>query len=223
VPARNRVLPAGDIVAVAGRGAWMGNRGCLHIGLEVVRPSRSRAWLVCRLSFRDRRVPQWAPRRYTPLFFLDEAVAFAAGHRPCGECRRHDYLRFRDTAGAATVAELDARLQAERRAGPVRRSWDLPDGSFVRTATGPALVLGDALIGWDDRSYRYTEALPRPRVGTVEVLTPPTTVAVLRNGFRLQIDAGAVRAAGQPRAGTAPADDVAPDRTSGPASDAASA
>src|ERR1700761_3823784 len=117
---RNRVLPDGSIVAVAGRGAWMGNRGCLHEGHEIVRPWRLRAWITCQLSFRGRRVAQWAPRRYTPLFFYDEAVAFAAGHRPCGECRHRDYLAYRDAAGAATAEALDARLHAERQAGPAR-------------------------------------------------------------------------------------------------------
>jgi hypothetical protein len=111
---RNRVRPDGSIVAVPARGAWMGNRGCLHEGHQIVRPWRLRAWLTCRLSFRGRHVEQWAPRRYTPLFFLDEAVAFAAGHRPCGECRHHDYLAYRDTPGAASAGELDARLDAKR-------------------------------------------------------------------------------------------------------------
>jgi len=186
---RNRVLPDGSIVAVPGRGAWMGNRGCLHVGHEIVRPWRLRAWLVCRLSFRGRRVEQWAPRRYTPLFFYDEAVAFAAGHRPCGECRWHAYLAYRDAAGAASAGELDARLDAERRAGPVRASWaDLPDGAFVLAADGPALVLGDQIVQWDNAAYRYGGAASRPRSGRVDVLTPPTTVGVLRDGFPVQID-----------------------------------
>ena len=119
---RNRVLPDSSIVAVPAPRAWMGNRGCLHDGREIVRPWRLRARLVCRLSFRGRHVAPWAPRCYPPLFFLDEAVAFAVWHRPCGECRRNDYLAYRDAAGAATAGELDARLHAERRARPARVS-----------------------------------------------------------------------------------------------------
>jgi hypothetical protein len=186
----NRVLPDSSIVAVPARGAWMGNRGCLHEGHEIVRPWRLRAWLVCRLSFRGRHVAQWAPRRYTPLFFLDEAVAFAAGHRPCGECRHHDYLAYRDAAGAASAGELDARLHAERQAGPARVPWrDLPDGAFALSADGPALVLGDRLIRWDDKTYAYATAATRPRTGRVDVLTPPTTLGVLRNGVPVHVDA----------------------------------
>ena len=185
---RNRVLPDGSIVAVPARGAWMGNRGCLHEGHQIVRPWRLRAWLVCRLSFRGRQVAQWAPRRYTPLFFLDEAVAFAAGHRPCGECRHHDYLAYRDAAGAASAGELDARLHAERLAGPARVPWrDLPDGAFALTPEGPALVLGDRLIRWNDQAYAYGTTAPRPRSGSVDALTPPTTLDVLRTGFPVQI------------------------------------
>jgi hypothetical protein len=192
---RNRVLPDGSIVAVPARGAWMGNRGCLHEGHEIVRQWRLRAWIVCRLSFRDRRVAQWAPRRYTPLFFHDEAVAYAAGHRPCGECRRGDYLAYRDAAGAATVSDLDARLHAERRDGPARASWrDLPDGAFVLSSAGPALVLGDRIVGWDDGAYTYGAAAPRPRSGRVNVLTPPTTLDILRHGVPVQVDDAAGRA-----------------------------
>jgi hypothetical protein len=167
----------------------MGNRGCLHEGHEIVRAWRSRAWIVCRLSFRGRRVAQWAPRRYTPLFFYDEAVAFAAGHRPCGECRRHDYLAYRNAAGVVTAGELDARLHAERQAGPARASWrDLPDGAFVLSPDGPALVLGDRVVGWDNEAYAYGTAAPRPRSGSIDVLTPPTTLDVLRNGLPVQVD-----------------------------------
>jgi hypothetical protein len=185
---RNRVQPDGSIVAVSGRGAWMGNRGCLHAGHEIVRPWRLRAWLVCRLSFRGRRVAQWAPGRYTPLFFYDEAVAFAAGHRPCGECRRHDYLAYRDATGATDVHELDARLHADRQAGPSRAQWrDLPDGAFALSPDGPVLVVGDRIVAWDDAAYRYGQAAPRPQAGRVDVLTPPTTLDVLRRGFPIQI------------------------------------
>jgi hypothetical protein len=87
-PARNRVSPRGDIIAVAGRGAWLGNRGRLHEGRgarDIVRNSRGKAWITCVLEFRGRHSEQWAPNHYTQLFFLDEAVAFAAGHRPCAD------------------------------------------------------------------------------------------------------------------------------------------
>lgn len=172
----------------------MGNRGCLHEDHQIVRRWRLRAWLVCRLSFRGRRVPQWAPGRYTPLFFYDEAVAFAAGHGPCGECRRHAYLAYRDAAGAASVRELDARLHAQRQADPARASWrDLPDGAFLLAPGGPALVLDDRIVAWDDKGYAYGTAAPRPRSGSVDVLTPPITLDVLlqrRAGIAAQVEMG---------------------------------
>ena len=103
-PRRNRVTPLGDIVAAPLRGAWCGNRGNLHDrGTDVVRFHDGKLWIVCALEYRNRRLEQWAPGRYTLLFFHDEAVAFAAGHRPCALCRRTDYQRYRD-GWAATHA-----------------------------------------------------------------------------------------------------------------------
>jgi hypothetical protein len=129
------------------------------------------------------------------LFFFDEAVAFAAGHRPCGECRRTDYLAYRDAAGAVNVAELDRRLDAERRAGPTRVDWrDVPGGAFIRTPDGMALAFGDALVAWDDARYRYGPPASRPRTGRVEVITPPTTLEVLRAGVAVDIDDAAMSA-----------------------------
>ena len=103
-PARNRVTPLGEVVAAPGRGAFMGNRGRLHEGAgtrDVRRHHVGRAWITCVLDFRDRRVAQWHPHHYTPLFLLDEPLALAAGHRPCAECRRADFNRFRDLVAEA--------------------------------------------------------------------------------------------------------------------------
>lgn len=213
-PARNRVTPLGDIVAVVGRGAWMGNRGVLHQGRgarDIVRNSRNRAWITCALSFRGRELPQWEPGRYTQLFFLDEAVALAAGHRPCAECRRGDYHRYR-SAWARTspgprggeerpalpfANEMDAQLAQERadpRTGARRwheAGWaDLPEGTFVLLDAGPAVVLGDHLALWSpDNSYG--RHLDRPRTGGATVVTPPAGVGVLRAGYPVQIDEAA--------------------------------
>ena len=206
-PARNRVGPLGDILAVPGRGAWMGNRGRLHEGRgtrDVVRNHRTTAWLICMLSFKDRRVAQWDPHRYTPLFFLDEAVAFAAGHRPCAECRRSAFTTFQDawqqTQGGARprAGEMDAQLRAERRRDGTgaRRlhhvNWSsLPDGAFVLIDQGPAVVVGDHLAVWDGTQNRYGPHFPRPSTGTAAVVTPPSTVAILRAGYPVQVDAAA--------------------------------
>lgn len=202
LPARNRVSPLGDIIAVSGRGAWMGNRGRLHEGRgtrDIVRNHQHRTWITCVLSFRGRRVAQWEPNRYTPLFFLDEAVALAAGHRPCGECRHGAYHTFKmlwseTHSGAIESAKtMDAQLHRERTdRAEFRTPWnELPDGVFVATNSGPAVVVGDQLAVWDERDNVYRGKLPRPRPGVATVLTQPSTVAILRAGYRVQIDGSA--------------------------------
>jgi hypothetical protein len=198
--ARNRVSPLGEIIAVSGRGAWMGNRGRLHEGTgtrEVVRNHQHKTWITCVLSFRGRRVPQWEPNRYTPLFFLDEAVALAAGHRPCGECRHGAYITYRtlwaETHGGATpyAKDMDTQLHLERTGRDEPRApWvSLPDGVFVATDRGPAVVVADHLAVWDQHENNYRDTLSRPSSGSTTVLTPPSTVAILRAGYPVQISA----------------------------------
>lgn len=203
-PMRNRVTPTGDIVAVPLRGAWTGNRGNIHRGTEIVRFHGGSLWIICALRFRDYRMTQWAPGRYTVLFFHDEAVALAAGHRPCALCRRADYQAYREAwrarrgeGSVPSAAEMDRRLHGERivRGTHTRRvhpmPWSaLPDGAFVALDDGPAIVLGDALLPWTTEGYG-TAATTRPRAGTVDVITPPSTVAALVAGYRPQIDTGA--------------------------------
>lgn len=198
-PARNRVSPLGDVIAVAGRGAWMGNRGRLHEGRgsrDIVCNHQGKTWITCRLSFKDRHYPQWEPRRFTPLFLLDEAVAFAAGHRPCAECRRQDYHAYRDAwveghGGTMPYAKnMDDQLHRERLGrGPYDARWDsLPDGVFVMTDAGPAVLAGDHLAVWSATDNAYRQHLSRPRVGDARVITPQSNVHVLRAGCPVQID-----------------------------------
>jgi hypothetical protein len=201
-PARNRVTPHGEIVAVAGRGAWMGNRGRLHEGRDardIVRNHQTKNWITCKLEFKGRHAPQWAPNHYTQLFFLDEAVAFAAGHRPCAECRRGDYNAYRRAWSqnhcetTAYAKDMDDRLHRER-TDPAEHllPWSaLPGGVFVTTEDGPAVAVDDHLAVWDERAYAYRRRLPRPAAGSASVLTPPSSVAVLRAGYPVQIDLGA--------------------------------
>jgi hypothetical protein len=198
-PARNRVTPAGDIEALDIRGAWTGNRGILHRDHEIVRFHASDLWITCALQFKDWGRPQWLPGRWTHLFFLDEAVSFAAGHRPCATCRRADYNAYR-AAWAADLAcdvpsakAMNRQLHSERIVrGTHRRRlhpmpWpSLPDGTFVMLDQTAALVVGDRLTEWTNTGYGAGR--PRPRSGTASVLTPPSSVAVLRGGYRLQID-----------------------------------
>lgn len=190
MPLRNRVTPLGELVAVPERGLLYGNRGRLHDDHgEIRREWQVSRWISCRLEFRGRRRAggPMPPGRYTGLFFLDDATAFAAGHRPCAECRNADYRSFLRLAGAAGAEELDRRLHAERLGSDVagRRLHDgrleeLPDGAFVLLEGAPYLVLGDALLRWSAGGY----AEPRARMrGRAAVITPPTTLAVLEAGW----------------------------------------
>ena len=202
-PARNRVSPRGKIIAVSGRGTLMGNRGRLHEGTgtrDIVRNFRSKAWITCLLEFRGRYTQQWAPTHYTQLFFFDEAVSFAVGHRPCAECRRRDYnayqLAWLQSHGGVRLyaKDMDAVLHRERLDTSQKSiPWNsLPDGVFVDTADGPAVVAGDHLTLFDEQAYAYGRQLPRPADGSASVITPPSTVAVLRAGYPVQIDQSAV-------------------------------
>jgi hypothetical protein len=204
-PRQNRVTPTGDIVAIPLRGAWCGNRGNLHgRGTTILRFHAGSLWIVCALAYKDQHLAQWVPGRYTLLFFHDEAVAFAAGHRPCALCRRTAYERYRDAwvAGSGghrpAAAAIDRQLHAERLvAGTHRRrrhrvSWpSLPAGTFVLVDDRPQLVLDDAVVPWSVDGYG--QPAPRPTDGDVDVLTPPSTVTVLRSGYEVQIDRSASR------------------------------
>jgi hypothetical protein len=202
-PHRNRVTPLGEFVASPLRGAWTGNRGILHRDHEIVRTHGGDLWITCALSFRDRWHPQWQPHHFTWLYFFDEAVSFAAGHRPCGECRYHAYTTYRDLWAAAlggpppSARELNRRLHAERNVrGTSRRRWhelpwpSLPDGTFVLLDGAPHLIVGDALVAWT--AVGYGDRTGRPRTGMATVVTPPATVAVLSAGYPVQIDESAL-------------------------------
>jgi hypothetical protein len=205
---RNRVDPWGDLHAVAAGGMFTGNRGCLvDENRRLVRHHQSLTlWITCVLRCRDRRHPLDDAHRWTPLFFLDDAVALAAGHRPCAFCRRADYRSYRDAvAGTGPVpkaSELDHRLASERlrRGRGLSRAADrplwraaaerLPAGVVVVDGRGRPGLLGAAALqpftfaGW-------ATPVERPR-GEVNVLTPPTSVGALAGGFvpRLHPSAG---------------------------------
>lgn len=198
----NRVDPFGDLHAVAARGMFTGNRGCLvDESGAIVRHYRGRVWITCLTEYKDWRSPLLGPGHWTPLFFLDDAVALAAGHRPCGLCRRAEYESYRSavTAGLGwahplSAVELDRRLAAERmspgrgldRAGD-RRLWradiqDIPDGSVIVDNGEAALVFDGALWTFDFTGWNGPK--PLPGRDEVSVLTPPTSVTALRQGHR---------------------------------------
>ena len=197
---RNRVDPWGDLHAAPGRGMFTGNRGCLVDDAgTVVRHHRSTTlWITCVTSFRGWRHPLDAPHIWTPVFFLDEAVALAAGHRPCAFCRREDYRTYRDAVAAdgapLRAAELDRRLAGERlrRGRGLSRAADrllwtapagqLPDGTVVLDAgRRPCLLIESSLRPFTFDGWGPPVNMPGP---LAEVLTPPTSVAALAAGYR---------------------------------------
>ena len=185
MPLQNRVTPLGELID-EGRGLVYGNRGCLHDAAGTIRRRwQVKRWIACRLDFKGRRrSPLLQPGRYTELFFLDDATAFAAGHRPCAECRRADYDRVVEILGLRADA-IDERLHGERLDGAGRRlhrapASALPDGAFVLEEEDPWLVRGGELRRWTPTGY--AERRPRPD-GRTLLLTPPTLVEVLRAGW----------------------------------------
>jgi hypothetical protein len=174
------VTPLGDVVAHPARGLVYGNRGCLHdADGRIRRRFAGKRWIACRLQFRGwHRHPLLQPGRFTELFFLDEATALSAGHRPCALCRREDYNRFLELTGADGADEIDARLHEERLAPRRDAPPDLPDGAFVLLDDGPWLVTGQTLRRWTPAGYTDE----RPRGGGL-LITPPTLVGVLRSGW----------------------------------------
>jgi hypothetical protein len=203
VPLQNRVLPTGEIVADPGRGLMMGNRGCLHgDGRELgVTRWRSPLWICCVLDWQGRRRDVMPPGRWTALFFLDEATALAAGHRPCAYCRRGDYRDFTAAwraaqgLGRAPLArEMDPVLHAERvdrrRRQVTRpaRAADLPDGVMIRAEGQTGLYRGGALLPWSWDGY----GAPVPAGDVVELLTPPSIAASIAAGYRPLVHPSAV-------------------------------
>ena len=210
MPRQNRVTPYGEIVSVAERGTCMGNRGRLHDGVGHIRRSwQVKRWLICVLEFNGRHRQVMAPDRYTELFFLDEATGLAAGHRPCFECRRKSYNAYVDAwptgnacdpaATRPTAASIDERLHQER-IGPDRskRTFrasidDLPDGVFVtldKDGGRAYLLWGGHILGWSPGGY--TGHQQRPAGEEVTVLTPGSTVAAIRAGYRPEVHPSAI-------------------------------
>ena len=192
MPLQNRVTPFSELVAHPARGLLYGNRGCLHDDAgDIRRRYATRRWIACRLQFKGwLRRPLLQPGKFTELFFLDEATAFAAGHRPCALCRREDYDRlteiWRDLhPGQRGADAVDEQLQAER-FDPATRTQrhhdaeidDLPDGAFVLHHDGPYLVRGEELLGWSPAGY--DARIARPAQTKAAVITPPSLLAVLR-------------------------------------------
>ncbi|MEP7190297.1 MAG: hypothetical protein ABI901_13990 [Roseiflexaceae bacterium] len=215
MPFRNRVSPFGEIVATTARGTLMGNRGCLHDQHNhPLRQYQGRRWIICVLDFKGRTRQPMPPGHYTSLFFLDEATALAAGHRPCAECQRERFNLFRahwaaanpELAGSAAplVATIDTALHHERisdqryQRDKIKLTYSeklarLPDGVFVvlETSAAPYLVRGDQLVPWNFTGYGRPIAR---HDATVQVLTPRSIVRAIAHGYAVGVHPSALRA-----------------------------
>ena len=213
MPRRNRVTPFSTLIVTPARGTLTGNRGCLHDDHEQIRRQfQGKRWIICLLDFKGRKRSIMTPGQYTELFFLDEATALAAGHRPCAECQRERFNRFRETWAKANpemsgtprpaATTLDAFLHQERieTSSQAHRFCNsienLPDGIFVTDDEQTAyLVLRNQLLRWSPAGYEH------PAVRTTRyparVLTPASVVRTLVAGYPVSIHSSAFQAIGQ--------------------------
>ena len=195
MPLQNRVTPTGDILAIPARGLFAGNRGIIHDpATRTLLKKRwsTDAWLTCVLEFRGRRREVMARRSWTELFFLDEATAFAAGHRPCFYCRREDANRFRaawekgNRTGEVLAPAIDAVLHRERFASskklhPLPKPIaQLPDGTMVQKGVASLLVVSGEPLEWSPSGYRAV----RGGIADAKLLTPPSIVRAFAAGYR---------------------------------------
>lgn len=196
---QNRVDPFGNIILTSARGSWMGNRGVIHNrNKEIVSRFRHKSWITCQLQFKGRHRSVMSPGRWTELFFLDEATAFAAGHRPCFECRREDAKRFKECwikgnpqygfTASTSITDFDEVIHGER-TDPKKQMLTqrdslslLANGSFVSVGDEPYLLSGDRLHLWTP--FGYTESITVTSVeSTVTLLTPHSIVNAFLAGY----------------------------------------
>jgi hypothetical protein len=195
MPLQNRVTPSGDIVATPHRGLFTGNRGIIHdpATKTLTRRWTSKAWITCVCEFRGRRREVMGGRSWTELFFLDEATAFAAGHRPCFYCRRDDANRFRAAWQAGNnvtgilAPEMDAVLHRERLSGGNKRLQELPapigqlpDGTMVAFDGESYVVARGRPLRWSFEGYHRVDM----DEAAAMLLTPPSTLRALGAGYK---------------------------------------
>jgi hypothetical protein len=199
---QNRVDPFGNIIKTEARGLWMGNRGILHNhNKELQRLFKLKVWITCKLEFKGRKREVMAPNKYTELFFMDEANSFAAGHRPCFECRKDDYKKFKTLwlkgnpeygfNEKTSIIEIDKILHRER----INRDGskiifeasvaNLPDGTFVQYEQNAFLVFNGFMYLWSPSGYGKDGVAPHTNL--LQVLTPRSIVNTFKAGYSPQI------------------------------------
>lgn len=201
MPLQNRIDPWGNLVAVKARGEFLGNRGILHDDdKNIVKPWAHKNWVTCKLSFKGIKRELFGQNSYSELFFLDEATALAAGHRPCAHCRRQRYQEFKRFWGiaigltdaeakSASVQEIDKRLHLER-ANRSREKVlfnakfsEVPEGAFIALGDEAYLVWSGRLHKWSHHGYASAQQLS-PNNQVVQVITPQTIVQMYQAGFK---------------------------------------
>jgi len=209
MPRQNRVTPFSEIVATEARGTLMGNRGCLHNDRgEIRRQYQLKRWIICLLDFKNRHRPIMTPGHYTELFFLDEATALAAGHRPCAECQRERFNLFRTSfaqanpifsgvtrPAAPSIDEVlhQERITTDRKQRTYRSSMaGLPNGTIVRLDDSNAYLVHERnLLLWSPVGYE--EMIRRVASSNVTVLTPRSIVRTLAAGYEVAIHRSAFK------------------------------
>jgi hypothetical protein len=203
---QNRVDPFGRIIKTTARGAWMGNRGVIHNhNKEITHTFKNKAWITCALEFKGRHRAVMTPNRWTELFFLDEATAFAAGHRPCFECRRDDAKKFKlfwiqgnpqhkftMSTSVKDIDEIIHRERIDRSKGKVthqRHSSAIPQGTFILVGEDPFLFALGRLHRWTP--FGYEESLAMPADSMMTILTPASVVNAFCAGYTPQISVDA--------------------------------
>ncbi|HEX2914461.1 MAG TPA: hypothetical protein VH186_26915 [Chloroflexia bacterium] len=209
MPYQNRVTPFNELIAIPARGTFTGNRGCIHnTSGQIVRKWAVKRWITCLLEFKGWHREVMTPGLYTHLFFLDEATAFAAGHRPCAECRHAAFTNFKKLwlmsnpyfpeCTQPSIDEIDNILHQER-VGPDKKKVTyrerlefLPDGTFITLDDGKAyLIYNHSLLEWSHQGYMTKK--PKPAELKVNVLTPKSIVKTFEAGYRPQLHDSASR------------------------------
>lgn len=200
MPLQNRVDPWGKLVATSARGTLLGNRGILHNSQkQIIKPYQHQNWVTCKLKFKGRKRVLMSPRKYTELFFLDEATAFAAGHRPCCECRRERYLEFKNDwiranldqkQEAVKASDISRIMHKERIKKKVKITFraklkELPEGTLFSNSGSAYIVFETRACLWSFEGYCAAAGMTLPE--EVDVLTPRSIVNAFKLVFKPEI------------------------------------